>query len=88
MATLEDAARVAESLRMAFEAHPVPWGQAAIGISASFGVAANLHGELDPLAIMARADAGLYSAKQNGRNCVRVSETPSLLSATQSAVTV
>jgi diguanylate cyclase (GGDEF)-like protein len=85
---LEGAKRVAESLRKDFEAHPVAWGQGEILISASFGVAANLPGEVDPFALVARADAAMYTAKQGGRNCVRVSEPPSLVSARQSALAV
>jgi diguanylate cyclase (GGDEF)-like protein len=84
----EGGKRVAESLRQDFEAHPVPWGDGAISISASFGVATNLHGELDPLALVARADAALYGAKQSGRKCVRVSEPSAVLSSAQSPVAV
>jgi PleD family two-component response regulator len=43
--------------------------------------------KVDPLALIARADAALYSAKQNGRKCVRVSE-PTLLSSPQPPVSI
>jgi len=85
---LEGATRVADALRRELEQHSVAWGPGAIRISASFGVATSLQGEIHALALVARADAALYRAKQNGRNCVRVSEAPSRLSATQSAVAV
>jgi PleD family two-component response regulator len=33
-------------------------------------------GETDLLAVIARADAALYRAKQAGRNCLRIAEVP------------
>ncbi len=85
---LEGAKRVAESLRQDFQSYSVPWGAGALNISASFGVATNLPGELDPLAVVARADGALYGAKQNGRNCVRESGPSASLSVPQSPVGV
>jgi diguanylate cyclase (GGDEF)-like protein len=85
---LDGAVRVAEGLRRELEQHSVPWGQGEIRISASFGVATSLPGEVHALTLLARADAALYGAKQSGRNCVRVGEAPPRSSGTQSTVPV
>jgi diguanylate cyclase (GGDEF)-like protein len=77
------ARRVAETLRRDLEEHEIHWTEAELRATASFGVTSVLPGEVDPLAVMARADAALYRAKEEGRNCVRVSEE-AMLSATQS----
>jgi len=52
----------------------VRWNGETVGITASFGITDIVPGELDAKAIIGRADAALYQAKQSGRNCVRVSE--------------
>jgi diguanylate cyclase (GGDEF)-like protein len=66
---------VAESLRQALEQLVVRWEQAAIPITASFGVASRA-GDRSVSSLVARADAALYGAKQAGRNCVREHEDP------------
>jgi diguanylate cyclase (GGDEF)-like protein len=71
---LPGAQRVSEMLRRDFEEHPVVWNDQAITITASFGITEIVPGADDPQAIIGRADAALYQAKQDGRNCVRVSE--------------
>lgn len=43
-------------------------------MTASIGVSAVVPGELDAKALLARADAAMYRAKRDGRNCVRVWE--------------
>ena len=68
------ARRVAEMLRRDFEEHPVHWNDQAVTITASFGITDVVPGEIDAQAIIGRADAGLYEAKQSGRNCVRITE--------------
>ena len=68
------ARRVAETLRRELEQRPVTWNDQEIPFTASFGITAITPGEVDPLVIMARADSALYRAKEEGRNCVRVSE--------------
>jgi diguanylate cyclase (GGDEF)-like protein len=65
------AARVAESLRQAFEETPLVWQRERVTITASFGVATARRGERRPDTLLARADHALYEAKQAGRNCVR-----------------
>jgi diguanylate cyclase (GGDEF)-like protein len=71
---LSGARRVADTLRREFEAKPVRWNDHVVPVTASVGATAVLPGEVDPLAIIARADTALYRAKQDGRNCVRVAE--------------
>ena len=71
---LSGARRVAETLRTEIHDHPVTFGDIRIPVTASFGVTAITPGEVDPLVIMARADAAMYRAKQQGRNCVRIAE--------------
>jgi len=65
----EQAARVCEKLRAAFQAYD--WSAIAPGLSvtASIGVGGNREGA-DPAAVLALADARLYAAKGAGRNRV------------------
>ena len=51
---------------------PILWKTAALHITASFGVAVALPAEVDSHALISRADAALYRAKDQGRNCVRL----------------
>lgn len=68
---IDDAATKAESLRAGVErlsdAHGVP-------ISASFGIAALPTCVTDPKDLIAAADAALYKAKKDGKNCVRTAD--------------
>ena len=68
------AQKVADMLRLDFIEHPVHWNGETVGITASFGITDIVPGELDATAIIGRADAALYQAKQRGRNRVCVSE--------------
>jgi diguanylate cyclase (GGDEF)-like protein len=72
--------RVAELLRCAFGEHPAQWRvgdlQVDVRVTASFGVTPVTPGELDTTAIIARADAALYRAKANGRNCICAADEP------------
>jgi diguanylate cyclase (GGDEF)-like protein len=70
--TLHGAGCVAETLRREIESKPIPWTGEALTVTASIGVTQAEPGELDIEAIIARADAALYRAKQQGRNCVRL----------------
>ena len=78
------ARRVAEMLRRDLEEHPIHWNEHEVVITASFGITELMSGELDANAIIGRADAALYEAKQQGRNRVVVTE----LSAAQRAYVV
>ncbi len=60
---------VAERLRETFAGTPVDANGASVAVTASFGVAA-LGNEEDLDALLARADAALYQAKNAGRNRV------------------
>jgi diguanylate cyclase (GGDEF)-like protein len=78
------AQRVADSLRRDLETHMVKWGESTISLSASFGVTANMPGEVDAMAMLGRADAAMYAAKQAGRNRVGLAEMTELMSVAQS----
>ena len=69
---LHGARRVAETLRREIAERPVPWSGEALTITASFGLAQTLPGEVNVQAVIARADQALYRAKDDGRNCVRI----------------
>ncbi len=69
---LHGARRVAETLRKEIADRPVPWAGEALTITASFGLAQALPGEVNVQAVIARADQALYRAKDDGRNCVRI----------------
>ena len=71
---LSGAQRVAEMLRRDLEEHPVHWNDQTVVITASFGLTEIMPGDDDAAAIIGRADTGLYQAKQDGRNCIRVAE--------------
>jgi diguanylate cyclase (GGDEF)-like protein len=70
---LEGAKRVADTLRREFADTPIPWQEETVNITASFGVTTALPAEVDSQALISRADAALYRAKDQGRNCVRLS---------------
>ena len=70
---LYGARRVAETLRVEIGDRPVPWTGEGLTITASFGLAQTLPGEVHVQAVIARAAQALYRAKEDGRNCVRIS---------------
>lgn len=74
--TTHDAAVLtAERLRAAVAALQVPVAGETIAVTASFGVATLQPADTDFAALMRRADAALYEAKDRGRNRV-VADTP------------
>ena len=64
----EDAAAGAERFRRAIAGDRVRFGSAELQVTASFG-AAELQEDEDVAAVIERADAALYAAKEAGRNC-------------------
>jgi diguanylate cyclase (GGDEF)-like protein len=68
---LHGAGCVAETLRRELAARPVSWNDDVLTVTASLGVTEAEPGELDMEKIIGRADAALYRAKAQGRNCVR-----------------
>ena len=70
---IEGAKRVADTLRRELADLPIHWKDETLNITASFGVAMALPSEIDCEAIINRADQALYRAKEQGRNCVRLS---------------
>lgn len=60
----------AERLRLALASVPVPLPGGGLEVTCSMGIAERLAGDLDAGQMLARADAGLYRAKLEGRNRV------------------
>ena len=70
---IEGAKRVADTLRRELSELPIGWKGDVVRVTASFGVSVAMPSEVDPAALIARADAALYRAKDQGRDCVRLS---------------
>ncbi|MEP6783993.1 MAG: GGDEF domain-containing protein, partial [Acidobacteriota bacterium] len=82
---LHGARRVAETLRREICERPVHWSGEALTITASFGLAQTMPGEVNVPAVISRADQALYRAKDAGRNCVRIAaDSPSISAFPQS----
>ena len=62
---------MAERLRQAVARSPVDFEGQRIDISLSIGASLIVAADADPDAVLARADEGLYAAKEGGRNTVR-----------------
>ena len=78
---LHGARRVAETLRREISERPIPWSGEGLTVTASFGLAQTMPGEVNVQAMISRADQALYRAKDDGRNCVRIAaETATLVS--------
>jgi diguanylate cyclase (GGDEF)-like protein len=71
---LPGAKRVAETLRREVADRPVPWAGENLRVTASFGLAQALAGEVNVQALIGRADHALYRAKDEGGNCVRIAD--------------
>lgn len=86
-ATTEDAQQTCERLRAAIEARPFESGNVTVPFTVSVGFTVSPPGEFEAAGDMVQAaDAGLYEAKEGGRNCVvlkagAVAEQPSDASA-------
>ncbi len=77
---LSGARRVADTLRRDLAEHPVAWHDQTVTVTASFGVTTIEPGEVDSHAVIGRADAALYRAKQAGRNTVHADDEQLTLS--------
>jgi diguanylate cyclase (GGDEF)-like protein len=69
---LDQAKRVALTLARRIAATVTEYDSARIQMTTSVGITIALPGEEDLEAVLARADAALYRAKADGRNCIRV----------------
>lgn len=69
---LDQAKRVALTLARRIAATVTEYDSARIQLTTSVGITIALPGEEDIEAVLARADAALYRAKADGRNCIRV----------------
>lgn len=68
--SLDGAALAADKVRAAIESHSFVFDGNKIPVNMSFGVAQLMVGKESAADAIARADAGLYASKQNGRNRV------------------
>lgn len=73
--TTATAAQVAERMRAAVAASPLPRGQGAVPVTVSIGVAGMASGCMPAKALLAAADEALYLAKHAGRDRVQVLQT-------------
>jgi len=69
---LDQAKRVALTLARRIAGTITEYDSARIQVTTSVGITIALPGEEDIEAVLARADAALYRAKADGRNCIRV----------------
>ena len=69
---LEQAMRVAVTLARRIAGTVTEYDSARIQLTTSVGITIVSPGEEDPDAVLARADAALYRAKTDGRNCIRI----------------
>jgi diguanylate cyclase (GGDEF)-like protein len=70
---LEGAKRVADTLRRELAEIRIDWKGEIVTTTGSFGVAIARPSEIDKEALISRADDAMYRAKDQGRNCVRLS---------------
>ena len=69
---IEQAKRVAITLARRIAEIATYCGSARVQVTASVGISISARDDEDPDVLIARADAALYRAKADGRNCVRV----------------
>jgi len=75
-ANVERAQRAADKLRQTIANTPIAAGDQLIYVTASIGLTLSAPGETDVQQLIARADAGLYDAKRNGRNRTSIRIAP------------
>jgi len=81
----DQAESAAQRVLRAIDGYRFSYGQSAISISVSIGVAALTEEDGDLAGLFARADAALYRAKSEGRNCYAVAAANDLVIAHRSA---
>jgi len=69
---IDQARRVALALARRIADTVIEYDSARIRLTTSVGITIALSGEEDPDPVVARADAALYRAKADGRNCIRI----------------
>jgi diguanylate cyclase (GGDEF)-like protein len=74
---LEEAARLAETLRSTIELAPIRLPDDGTRVTVSVGITVWRDGDTIDR-ILSRVDRALYQAKRDGRNCVRIAVPPSL----------
>jgi diguanylate cyclase len=63
-------------IRKQFEAHRFKFGEASLGVTASFGISGFQGGKTPDFNVLVnQADSALYSAKNNGRNRIEFSNS-------------
>ena len=71
---IEESTVIAERIRLKVSEHPLHVGESTVNVTLSLGIA--LARDTDDIdSFINRADQALYSAKQNGRDCVWVEDT-------------
>jgi diguanylate cyclase (GGDEF)-like protein len=75
---IEGARYVADTLRRELSERPIRWKEETLAITASFGATIAKPSEIDTPAFITRADVALYRAKDQGRNCVCLSNEPAV----------
>jgi diguanylate cyclase (GGDEF)-like protein/PAS domain S-box-containing protein len=81
--SLEQAARLAESLRAMVKAFQFTWKDQTFSVGVSIGVVGiDIHSS-DLATVLSTADAACYAAKSKGRNCIHVCRTHDLALALQ-----
>ncbi len=76
----EEAVAIAESAREACALAAFEWEGFAVRITISIGIAADSPDTVELRPLLSRADAALYQAKRDGRNCVVAAPPPRRLS--------
>jgi diguanylate cyclase (GGDEF)-like protein len=77
---LHGARRVADTLRREIAERPIQHGHQTFTVTASFGITQAMPGETNLRALVARADAALDRAKDEGGNCIRIAaDVPALM---------
>ncbi len=72
--SLEQAERVADSIRQAIHGYRFLWGANSLSVGASIGVVRIAYGTTSAAAVLSAADIACYAAKDGGRNRVQVYE--------------